>query len=489
MPCATQSPASLDTSLPGHPSTSSSLLHVACAISLALTLLALMCGYWAVVRAEELQAREDNPRRVLYERRIQRGRILDRNGTALADIEIANDGTVTRRYPIPEAGPVVGYASLRYGTGGIEAAFDAELRGLPSLKFRGSTEETDPWKATWMRLLHKPSQGQDVQLTLDAELQVQAQQMLEGYEGAAVLLDTASGEILALASSPTFDPARLEEEWENLRQDPAAPLLNRATQGLYQPGSALQTVILIEALDEGLASLTTPLSNATATLPVDGTPLGCSVSLSRPATLADAYAAACPAPFADLGERLQRSGLEEALARWNLSTPPALSIPTEAAEWNAQAISTTTALRAEAIGQGQLTVSPLQMALVGGTLANEGKMPIPRLVLRVQDLEENWEEPAAGTPSTILSPERARQLLATWRRYREGAAAHWGMAVAGERQPPHAWFLGVAPVDTPHYVVVVLLEHPAEPHQAVEIGSDLLETAITQPILHGSQSQ
>jgi peptidoglycan glycosyltransferase len=462
---------------------------MACALSLALVLLAMTCGYWAVVRDEELHAREDNPRRVLYERRIQRGRILDRNGNALADIEIANDGTVTRRYPTPEAGPVVGYASLRYGTGGIEAAFDTELRGLPSPKPGEDIKETDPWKAAWQELLHSPPQGQDIQLTLDAELQAQAQRMLEGYEGAAVLLDAASGEILALASSPTFDPARLEEKWENLRQDPTAPLLNRATQGLYQPGSALQTVILIETLDEGLTSLAAPVSNATATLPVDGTSLGCSVPLSRPATLADAYTAACPAPFADLGERLQRSGLEETVERWNLSTSPALSIATEAADWNAQAISTTTALRAEVIGQGQLTVSPLHMALVGGTLANEGKMPIPRLVLRVQGPEGNWEEPAAGTPPTIISPERAEQLLTTWRRYREDVAAHWGVAVAGEGQPPHAWFLGVAPADTPRYVVVILLEHPAEPHQAVEIGSDLLETAITQPILHGSQSQ
>ncbi len=456
---------------PRHLVTPSPLLHLACALSLALTLLAATCGYWAVVRADHLRARDDNPRRVLYEQRIVRGRILDRNGAVLADVEVADDGTVTRRYPVPEAAPAVGYASLRYGTGGIEAAFDAELRG---------EADRSAWQTAWDELLHRPPHGRDVQLTLDVALQTQAQRALAGHAGAVVLLDTTSGEILALASNPSFDPARLDEEWEALSEDPSAPLVNRATQGLYQPGTALQTVVLAEALTEGLADLAAPAIGITTTLTVNGVRIGCAYQPTG-TTLADAYAAACPAPFPTLGERLGAVGLTEAVERWALTTPPTLEIPAEAPDWNAETLSTTRALRTEAVGQGELTVSPLQMALVAATLANDGTTPAPRLVLRVEDAKGGWQEHlSVGEPRAVLPPARASALLAAWQRYESDVAAHWGIAVAGEGQPPHAWFLGIFPADTPRYAVAVLLEHPPDPHRVIELGSALLKTASTR---------
>jgi len=451
-------------------------LRLTLVLSTTLALLAVTCGYWAVVRAEPLRARDDNPRRVLYEQRIVRGRILDRDGIVLADVQVADEGVVTRRYLVPEAAPAVGYASLRYGTGGIETTFDAELRG---------EADRSAWQAAWEELLHRPPQGRDVQLTLDASLQTQAQRSLEGQAGAVVLLDASSGEILALASSPTFDPQDLDETWEELAQDPAAPLVNRATQGLYQPGVALQTIVVAEALNEGLTTLSAPTVNATATIPVNGTLLGCNEPDLEPRTLAQAYGGACPAPFADLGEQLGVAGLEAAIEHWALTTtPPWLEIPTEADDWaewasqNRATLSNTPALRSEAIGQGQLTVSPLQMALATSTLANRGKMTAPRLALGVEDVEGDWQEsPSTGKPRVVITPDVARQLLAAWQHHGDNVAAHWGAAVAGKDQPPHAWFLGIAPADAPRYVVAVLLEHQADPRLAVEVGSSLLEAA------------
>ncbi|HUX77966.1 MAG TPA: FtsW/RodA/SpoVE family cell cycle protein [Anaerolineae bacterium] len=449
------------------------ILYLAGALLLALALLVAVCGYWAVVRADELGARDDNPRRVLYEQRIVRGRILDRDGAVLADVEMADDGTVTRRYRVPGAAPAVGYASLRHGTGGIEAAFDDELRGEAD---RGG------WQAAWEELLHRPPQGRDARLTLDAGLQIEAQRALEGHAGAVVLLDATSGEILALGSSPTFDPEALDEEWEVLREDPAAPLVNRATQGLYQPGAALQTVVIAETLSKGLVDLSTPTTNSTATIVVNGTQVGCSTPLSRATTLGAAYAAGCPAPFAGLGEQLGAGNLEAAVERWGLTTPPSLEIPTVAADWDPAVVSTEAALRAEATGQGGLTVSPLHMALVAATLADEGEMVAPRLVLRVQDTEGDWEtQPGAGERRTVLARDDARALLAAWDRYGENVAGHWGVAVAGEERPPHAWFIGVAPAsgDT-RYAISVLIEHAESAETAVEIGTALLEAAVSR---------
>jgi cell division protein FtsW (lipid II flippase)/cell division protein FtsI/penicillin-binding protein 2 len=468
-----RSPKSTVTPLPTPSYPHISLLRLARILSLALVLLAAICGYWSIIDAGRLRARDDNPRRVLYEQRIVRGRVLDRNGVVLADVEIADDGTVTRRYPVPEAAPAVGYASLRHGTGGIEAAFDVELRGEAG---------RNRWQAAWEELLHRPVHGYDVQLTLDAALQTEAQKALDDHAGAVVLLDATSGEILALASSPTFDPQRLDETWHELRENPAAPLVNRATQGLYQPGATLQTVIIAEALTQGVTDLSTPTSNATVTLAVNGIQVGCNAVRSEPYTLADAYAAACPAPFVDLTERLGAAGIGAAVGRWTLTTPPSLEIPTEAADWSAVPLSTTAVLQAEAVGQGRLTVSPLQMASVAGTLANQGRMPVPRLVLRVQEADGGWQEhPSVGKPRTVLPPNEARTLLAAWQHHGEHVAAHWGVAVAGKGRPPHAWLIGIAPATgEARYAIAVLIEHAAAPEMAVRIGTALLEAAAAR---------
>ncbi len=465
-----RSPAPEVANLSAHPHARTPLVHLAGALSLALALLAATCGYWAVVRAEPLRARADNPRRVLYEQRIVRGRVLDREGTVLARSEASDNGSsITRRYPVPEAAPAVGYTSLRYGTGGIEAAFDRQLRGEAGV---------GAFQTAWSKLLHRPPQGTDVRLTLDAALQTQAQEALADGAGTAVLLDADTGDVLALASSPTFNPEQLDEDWERLSEDPSAPLVNRATQGLYQPGAALQTIIVAEALRVGCGRLADPVPNATASVQINGTPVGCSATLPETRTLADAYAAACPVPIEHLGECLGAEGIAQAIAGWGLTTPPRLEIPTEAADWTAEPMSTSASLRAEAVGQGSLTVSPLQMALIAGTLANEGRMPAPRLVQGVQDAAGEWQEqPPLGEPHTVVAASVAGELLSAWQHSGDTVAAYWGIAIAGKGQPPHTWFLGVAPADAPRYAVAVLLEHPADRRRAGEIGKALLDAA------------
>jgi peptidoglycan glycosyltransferase len=165
--------------------------------------------------------------------------------------------------------------------------------------------------------------------------------------------------------------------------------------------------------------------------------------------------------------------------RWRLTTPPSLTIPTEAADWSQEAISST---RQEAMGQGTLVVSPLHVALAAATVANEGTMTAPRLTLRVQRGDGSWQETVtAGGGHAVIPPAEARALLAAWRRWDgapgQGLPGHWGVAVAGEGEP-HAWFLGVSPAGGERrYAVAVLLEHAAVPERAAEIGRELLEAA------------
>lgn len=458
---------------------------LAIGLGLSLSALALACGYWSVIRADWLVAREDNPRRVEYEQRIVRGRILDRSGAVLADVTVGPDGRVTRTYPEPAAAPVVGYASLRHGTGGIEAAFDRVLRGEAGRSI---------WEMAWDHLLHRPPRGRDVGLTLDGMLQRLAQRSLDGRTGAVVLLDASSGEVLAMASSPTFDPNRLEEEWERLREDPGGPLLNRAVQGVYQPGAALETVILAEALRHGLTTLYTPAPDLTATLSVNEVTVGCRREVGPDEIMIGALRAACPGPFAVLGRQLGMARLREGFLRWGLMEGlPSEAVP-EMESRTSGAVPPVTEVAPlmtptpppmvagmsddaamEAIGQGGLTVSPLRMALVAATLANDGVMPVPRRVLGIQGPDGTWQVPEiSGSSRQVLPAEGARALLSAWEPFSADVVGHLGTAVAGEERPPHAWFLGVAPTGSPRYAVAVLLEHPPDPQEAALVGVLLL---------------
>jgi len=210
--------------------------------------LGLAAGYWGIVRAGALLARPDNPRSVEAEQATLRGPVYARDGKLLAYSSCA-DGPLTctsarpiylRRYPHPEAAPAIGYYSLRYGAGGLEAFADATLRGQ---------------RTWWDHLLHRPRIGAGITSSLDLIWQARAGQALRAgaahttARGAAVVLDWRSGEVLALASAPSFDPNQLEQDWDALRADPGAPLVNRATQGLYQPGPLLAWLFSLREAD------------------------------------------------------------------------------------------------------------------------------------------------------------------------------------------------------------------------------------------------
>jgi cell division protein FtsW (lipid II flippase) len=206
----------------------------------ALAVAALACGWWAVVRGEDLLSRTDNPRLAIADRWVHRGTILDRHNYAI-NASVGNPGELERRNYYPDLSNVVGYTNPVYGQSGLEASLDDALRGIkynPGLMV---------W---WNRLLYgQPPPGLDVRLSLDLDIQSLADRLLGGSKGALVLLNATSGEILSMASHPTFDANKLVEQWGMLVDDPDSPLLNRATQGLY-PVGALDKSLLGQSLSE-----------------------------------------------------------------------------------------------------------------------------------------------------------------------------------------------------------------------------------------------
>ena len=443
--------------------------RVSLALLTAFVVLAAIGGYWALVRRDDLRARDDNPRLVEAERRVHRGPILDRRDVLLAYSQAATqDGIQHRTYLTPTI-PAVGYYSLKHGVGGIEASYDATLRGIA-----GQSDQEQLFDA----LLHRQPDGRGVGLAIDAALQGELTAVLHQAAvppaGAIVLLDVVSGEVLALVSQPTYDPNTLDADWEQLQGDPAAPLLNRAIQGLYQPGGALQLVVLAAALERGSARLDATIEDLTAPVPVDERALQCVRAPDGP-TLADAVTAACPAPSAALGEALGAEGLQAAFRRWGLDAPPPLEISTEVGD------ATVTDPRLAAVGQDNLTMTPLHVALVMATLGNDGVMPVPHVVLKAQNTERRWQPVTpSDQPVQVIDADLAQRLRTLLYPSDDGQViGHSSIALAGADSPPHAWYVGLAPAQAPRYAVAVLLEHGGDPALAAHVGHEALVAALS----------
>ncbi len=200
-------------------------------IGIGLFSLAIMNAWWAVWRGPAVLERTDNARRSIADRYVKRGSIVDSHEVPI-NITTGNSGEYLRTYLYPELAPVTGYTNPVYGQSGLESSLDQYLRGLQG------NPASSIW---WDHLVYgQPPPGLNVRLSLDLEIQQQADELLGTHDGAIVLLNASSGEILAMASHPTFDPNNLDAQATSLLQDPKSPLLNRAAQGVYPPGNALE---------------------------------------------------------------------------------------------------------------------------------------------------------------------------------------------------------------------------------------------------------
>jgi cell division protein FtsW (lipid II flippase) len=215
-------------------------LHLGLALGTGAALCALAAGWWAVARSPALLARTDNPRRSVSDRFVRRGAILDRDEEAISTSS-GPQGELKRKILTPALSSVVGYTSPTYGQSGLESSLDGYLRGLQGNRFS---------QIFWDQLVYgQPPAGLDIRLAIDLDLQLAADRLLQGEAGALVLINAHSGDILAMASHPTFDANRLSEEWSQLINDPRAPLLNRATLGRYPVGE------LDDLFPEGISGL------------------------------------------------------------------------------------------------------------------------------------------------------------------------------------------------------------------------------------------
>lgn len=457
--------------------------RVGLALAIAFGGLALGAGYWQVIESSKLSSSGDDAAVIAAARNVKRGEIFDRDGVRLAWNKQDRNGEPFRTYASDSLAPVIGYASRQYGTAGLENAWNAQLSGVLS---------ADPLRELTRKFRADASDPQVLRTTLVLELQKAAVEALGRNRGAIVLLDPRSGEVLALASTPSFDasgiadPATATRTFDRLRTDERLPLLPRATSGLYVPGSVFKIVTAVAALGSGAVGPDTTYADQPASEKrgwlVDGFRVTDGHHEATGDTALDferAVEVSCNIWFAQTGVRTGGEVLAEFAGRLGFGASLPFDLPTKASQVTngggsfGGGFSDRVELANAAYGQGEVLVTPLQMALVAATIANDGVLMRPRLVL-----EATGKGGTTVYGPTVMSrviPDgiaaeigKAMRLAVAGelgRRYTNGAAVR-GLAVAGKSgtaelddSSPHSWFIGFAPYDDPQVVIAVLVEN------------------------------
>ena len=460
-----------------------SIRRLAKLLILAFIGVSLGLAYWQVIRASELTSRPDNPRLVAEEAQAQRGDMYDRNGRPLVTNETDSSGAVRRVYQYPSLSPVTGFASPTFGPSGLEAAYSSYLAGQKGNDLAAFIEGN---------LFHRPVQGADLKLTLDLELQKAAEDALGRDKGAVLVLNPKTGEVLAMASYPNYDPNRLvqgpvdriDAYWKELSSSEDLPLLNRATQGLYTPGSTFKIITLGAALEKGVANPTDqfryqmnpPDAQHYTTwhrneFVVSGSHDKADFDLPH------AFALSCNVTFSELALKLGAKRYEDFALGFGLGKRLPLELDTQPSKLYVRPDFFTGqeryyALASTGIGQGELAISPLQMGLIASAVANKGSIMEPYLVSEVKRKDgavvmrrepRVWRMAMDAATAATLKDTMVTAVEDGWGRgvKMEGVrvAGKTGTAEQSGPNEPHAWFVAIAPADDPRFVVIVLKEN------------------------------
>ncbi len=439
--------------------------HLAMALFVGFAVLVAAVTWIQVVQASEYRDDPRNSRVVTARVGRERGTIITADGVVVAEsVPSRNDPQVfTRSYPEGETyAHVTGYSTVLFGDTGIESSRASQL----------TSDRDSTISGVINALLGGDLRPEGLRLTIDHELQTTAYEALAGQSGAVVAVDPATGAILAMASNPTFDPNQLigldaGPAGTALENDPERPLLNRAALETYNPGSTFKTITAAAALETGIAGPGTSFPNpaelelpgSTATISNAG---GGRCGEGGTVTLTTAFALSCNTIFGMVGMEVGAAALVGQAEELGFNTEPATTDFRAAASVIPEAPSFENALAAlaqSAIGERDVRATPLQMATVAATIANDGEVMEPYLVDEVFTADAAIAERTEPTPlGRAMSPATAEALSEMMELVVTGGtgrrAAVEGVRIGGKTGTaevpggaPHAWFIGFGPLD------------------------------------------
>lgn len=438
------------------------IIIVLSVILLLFLTLAVYLTYFGVFKADELEKSVYNQRLYENEDKVRRGTVLDKNGTVLAKSEMTDEGR-KRVYPYGRLYThVIGYSSKVYGRSKLELAYNDYLAG---------TNELGQALNLASVMSGDEKSGFDITLTVDNALQQYAYELLGGKNGSIILMDTASGAVLAMASTPSFDPSEesLEKNWEELAESDNAPFVARATNGLYAPGSTWKTLTAVAAIEAGLEN--NEYEDEGKTVIGGREYVNSGGKAYGTVDLVGAFKYSSNVVFARLGTELGKSGLS-VYERFLLGKDIDFDLPTAKSTLSDKPSQMgETDFASTAIGQGKLAVTPLYMTMVASVFANGGEMVEPYIVQSIDKGSVNAftaKKKILATPVSYSVAEKVKEMMRACVTEGTGGQANVsGLKVYGktgtaenETDKTHDWFIGFAENDYGEGVTVcVMLEY------------------------------
>lgn len=446
-----------------------------------LSLFILICLYLVYFNIFQSRAVASNS----YNRRLRetgtniiRGSILDRKGEVLAK-STKYKSDIRRKYTYGRYfSHIIGYTSKNLGSSGLEAYYNKELMSS------GDTIETLRSKINDYYI-----NGNSIKLTLDRALQVYATEQLGSKKGAVVVLRPKTGEVLAMVSKPNYNPSNIQNDWEKLLADKSSPLLNRATEGLYPPGSIFKLVTASLIINSNRENEEIECSGE---VNVDGyTIKDYDGKVHGNTNLHDALINSCNSYFIKQSLSFNSKSLyDEALKfRFNRNVPSDIKVSQGVYPEKTDKKS----VAQQSIGQGAVLMTPLHAALMVSAIANDGVMMQPYMVQSVNDNEGKVLE--KNNPKQIAqvidkkTAHSLRDMMVDVVKSGTGVkaktsktviAGKTGTAEVSGKEKSHAWFVGFAPAENPEVAIAVIIEHGGSGGSvAAPIASKILRKALT----------
>ena len=436
---------------------------------------------FANAQAEELFENDYNRRQSILLSQNIRGKIYSSDGVVLAETVEDEEGNSERVYPYANLfAHVVGYTYQ--GGSGVEQLEDYEL----------SQSDISLSEKAYYDEVNEKYPANDVYTTLNYELQAAAYEALGDYDGAIIVTEVNTGNILAMVSKPDFDPNTIEEDWEELNEDSdSATFVNRATQGLYAPGSTFKIFDVIELLTEDIDNATTFYFNCIGYTTIEDTMINCYHWTAHGAQdLAAAFADSCNSAFVTIGYSLDRDLFNQTLSTLMFNESLPYDLPSGVSTYTLTDETETEDVLQLAIGQGETLMTPLHLNMITAAIANGGTVYKYQIIGTITTGTGTvLEETKTEAYRTVMSEEIAEYLRDYMREVvTDGtatklsgrsyhAAGKTGSAeyLEGE-STSHAWFTGFAPYEDPEIAITVILEGAGSGGTAaVPVARDVLD--------------
>ncbi|MEA4815660.1 MAG: penicillin-binding transpeptidase domain-containing protein [Lachnospiraceae bacterium] len=461
--------------------TNKSLRRVFWIIAVLFALLAFNIIKMVVLDSKDYVTNSYNPRLSYDDPNVKRGSILDRNGTVLVE-SVLNDGEYVRKYNYDKSAcHITGYTG--YGKAGAEAEENFIL----------SKPKDEVYQRFKNLIDGSEIEGSSIRLTIDIELNEYASGLFKNQKGAVVAIDPKTGEILAMVSSPSYDPNTIYENWNDIKDDSESPLINRATSGLYPPGSIFKLVTATAAI-EYMADYESYSYNCTGSVNINDRLIKCYNGKAHGnVDFKKAFAYSCNCAFVDIAGKIGPSALINVANRLLFNTNYDFDLSHSVSSFKLTEGNSSKYLADTAIGQGETLVTPLHMAILVSAVANEG-VAVSSYIIKSKigyGMFKSENVHGKSNETVLFSTKTAgllKEMMLDVVNYGTGTAAGAsGYDIAGKtgtaqnaKEKDHSWFIGFAPYDDPKIAVAVVIENAEGGASAASIAKKVIDKYINK---------